>query len=209
MLLYRPPRSRRCASSATTEPARRRTSRRSTPTARFRRTTRPRVVLLAPGDDACRPTTSDRDAASSAGVLNRHAACADCHQPHNADGSRPVDTTAAGRLRRAHQGASGVARRERRRRYAPDVHLATQTSAFEYQLCFKCHSGYTQLKPQAGRPVRPGRWTRASSSTRPTSPTTRSRRRARTTTPQMDRQPVAGRSPYKLWTFTPTRRSGA
>ena len=61
-----------------------------------------------------------------------------------------------------------------------------------------------RLHEAAGAGSRPtpaaGRWTRASSSTRPTSRITRSRRRARTR-PTAMAPSLAGTSPYKLWTF--------
>jgi predicted CXXCH cytochrome family protein len=79
-----------------------------------------------------------------AGVLDRHSECADCHQPHLADATRPTETaggwTAPGTVAAATgvtvtNGAAGTTPR----------YTVQPSSSLEYQLCFKCHSGYTQL----------------------------------------------------------------
>ena len=72
-----------------------------------------------------------------AGVLNRHSECGDCHNPHTLAAAAPSQTaggwTASGSL----TGASGV---------AAGAPLTWQNPiTYEYELCLKCHSGYTQL----------------------------------------------------------------
>ena len=98
--------------------------------------------------------TSDRDV-EFAGVLARHTECADCHQPHLADGTQPVATSAGWTASGAMRGASGVAVANGGAN-EPPTYARQATSAFEYELCFKCHSGYTQLPAQD--PLRPSRW---------------------------------------------------
>ena len=103
-------------------------------------------------------TPSDHQSAQEnefGGVLNRHTACADCHQPHLADDSRPVNSVAGWTASGAIAGASGVSVENGAAGTAPTYTLET-TSSFEYQLCFKCHSGFTQLPAQD--PAHPSRW---------------------------------------------------
>jgi predicted CXXCH cytochrome family protein len=133
------------------------------------------------------------------GVLDRHSACTDCHGPHLADGTPASETafgwTASGAL----IGASGVAVQNGPAGTAP-TYTWTRSSTYEYQLCFKCHSGFTQLNPQTGGP---STWALdkavelnpANLSYHPVeAPGTN-------TTTQMGRS-LSGTSPYKLWTFT-------
>jgi predicted CXXCH cytochrome family protein len=147
---------------------------------------------------------SDQGSDEFGGVLNRHAACADCHQPHRADGTLAVETTQGWTASGALLGASGVSVVNGAAGDAP-TYTRTATSAFEYQLCFKCHSGYTILNPQTGPP---STWALdkavelnpANLSYHPVeAPGTNQ-------TAQMDvglsGDPVYGSSPYKLWQFT-------
>jgi predicted CXXCH cytochrome family protein len=89
------------------------------------------------------------------GVLDRHAACADCHQPHLADATKPVNSVGGWTASGAIKGASGVSVVNGPAGSAPAYTLNT-TSGFEYELCFKCHSGFTQLPAQD--PAHPSRW---------------------------------------------------
>jgi predicted CXXCH cytochrome family protein len=97
--------------------------------------------------------TSDGDP-EFAGALNRHSECTDCHQPHLSDAtlSKPVagGWTAGGAIK----GASSVAVTNGAANTVPTFTWQRTTTA-EYQLCFKCHSGYTTLPAQqAGSPSR-------------------------------------------------------
>jgi predicted CXXCH cytochrome family protein len=90
------------------------------------------------------------------GVSNRHSSCADCHQPHRADGTGPTETTGGWGASGAIVGASGV--------IVTNAPSASPTYAFnptgvtfEYQLCLKCHSGFTVLPSNTGKP--PSQWT--------------------------------------------------
>lgn len=145
-----------------------------------------------------------------AGTENRHSVCTDCHQPHRAataDGTTGVDPSTgaptwftSGRLVGAHgvqvtNGAAGIAPTYRLRVAEPGTP--------EYEVCLKCHSGYTtQL---ANDPARPSRdredlgivLNPATDSYHPVeAPGTN-------TTPAMARS-LLGTSPYKLWDFATT-----
>ena len=133
------------------------------------------------------------------GVLNRHTACADCHQPHLADDSRPVNSVGGWSASGAIAGASGVAVVNGEAGTTPTYSLET-TSAFEYQLCFKCHSGFTQLPAQD--PSHPSRWALdkgielnpANVSYHPVEAAGKNQTSAMALS-------LAGTSPYKLWVF--------
>jgi len=99
------------------------------------------------------------------GLSNRHSACADCHNSHKAN-ALPDSTqttagwTASGRL----AGVSGVSVLNGAADTAPTYTFLSGVNdavidetavtdvrpiALEYQLCFKCHSGYTTLTSNA------------------------------------------------------------
>jgi hypothetical protein len=85
---------------------------------------------------------------------NRHATCTDCHDPHNADETLATAGAAPGEAWRpsgAIKGASGVTVANGLAGTAP-VYTLVRNVTLEYQLCFKCHSGYTQLPAQTGPP---------------------------------------------------------
>jgi hypothetical protein len=142
---------------------------------------------------------SDQDPGEFAGVLNRHAACADCHQPHLADGSLAAQSadgwTASGALK----GASGVVVTNGGAGTTPG-YTRTANSEFEYQLCFKCHSGYTKLMPPTGPPS-----TWALDKAIELNPNNLSyhpvEAPGKNATSQMGGS-LAGTSPYKLWAFS-------
>ncbi len=72
-----------------------------------------------------------------AGVLNRHAECSDCHNPHQAGADVPSQTANGWTASGAVAGTTGV---------ATTTPLSwVNPIAYEYQLCLKCHSGYTTL----------------------------------------------------------------
>lgn len=138
------------------------------------------------------------------GVLNRHTACADCHQPHLADGSPAVETTNGWTASGALYGASGVSVVNGSAGAAP-TYTKTSTSTFEYQLCFKCHSGFTTLPEQTGPPS-----TWALDKAVELNPANLSyhpvEAPGRNQTAQLDLSLSGdvtwGTSPYKLWQFT-------
>lgn len=77
------------------------------------------------------------------GQLNRHSQCADCHNPHNVSESSPF-------------GVSGVAVENGPAGTSPTysrIDGRMQPITAEYQLCFKCHSEWTEQLPDVeGRP---------------------------------------------------------
>ena len=89
------------------------------------------------------------------GRLERHATCTDCHDAHNADGTLAVSGSAGWSASGAIAGASGVRVVNGAAGAAPAYTLLRNVT-FEYQLCFKCHSGWTQLPAQD--PDRPSTW---------------------------------------------------
>jgi predicted CXXCH cytochrome family protein len=134
------------------------------------------------------------------GVLNRHAVCADCHQPHLANDTASVGSVAgwtssgaiaAARAVEVANGAAGSA----------PTYTWKLGSTFEYELCFKCHSGYTTLPAQD--PSHPSRWALdkavelnpANVSYHPIEAAGKNQ------TTEMALS-LSGTSPYKLWQFT-------
>lgn len=89
------------------------------------------------------------------GVEARHATCADCHQPHRADGSLAAPDAAGWRTSGANLGAQGVAVTNGAPGSVP-VYTLTSDPQREYQLCLKCHSSFTDLPAQD--PAHPSRW---------------------------------------------------
>ncbi|NJD26765.1 MAG: hypothetical protein FIA92_00520 [Chloroflexi bacterium] len=133
------------------------------------------------------------------GVLDRHAACADCHQPHRSDASPAAQTAAGWTASGPLLGAAGVVVTNGAAGTEPTYEWQ-QESTFEYQLCFKCHSGFTDLQPQTGGP---STWALdkavelnpANASYHPVEAA------GTNSTSQMARS-LQGTSPYKLWTFS-------
>jgi predicted CXXCH cytochrome family protein len=162
------------------------------------------------------------------GVTNRHSECADCHNSHKAtststNGINPDSTqtvngwTASGRL----AGVSGVSVVNGAADAAPQYTLlsgvtdaatddfpepnAAGTSAapitLEYQLCFKCHSGFTKLLPPiAGKPSTDAldkgiELNPANPSFHPVEAKGKNETAAMTAS-------LIGTSPYKMWDFT-------
>ena len=149
------------------------------------------------------------------GVSNRHAQCSDCHQPHVADATTSVQVSVAGQSvgwssGGPINGAAGVAVTNGAANTAPTYSLLTQTT-YEYQLCFKCHSGYTQLPIRsASHPSWQARdkaieLNPANLSFHPIEAKGTNPNFIRTgqTVGVMD-QNLAGTSSYKVWTFTST-----
>lgn len=89
------------------------------------------------------------------GTLERHATCTDCHDSHRADGTPAVASGAGWSASGAIIGASGVSVVNRSAGLAPFYTLVKGLS-FEYQLCFKCHTGWTELPAQDA--ARPSTW---------------------------------------------------
>ncbi len=72
-----------------------------------------------------------------AGVLNRHAECGDCHNPHTLDSSKSVKTASGWTASGALTGSAGVS--------ASPAYAYKNPVSLEAEVCFKCHSASTQL----------------------------------------------------------------
>jgi hypothetical protein len=135
-----------------------------------------------------------------AATLNRHAECADCHNPHNATATAaaPGSTgwSASGRI----AGASGITATNGAAGTAPIYTLVTAT-ALEYQLCLKCHSGYTQLLSNAGQP--PSRFALdIGVEFNPANLSYHPVEAAGTNDTEAMAYSLSGTSPFKQWTFS-------
>jgi predicted CXXCH cytochrome family protein len=150
-----------------------------------------------------------------AAVSNRHSECTDCHQPHLADATTSVQVAIAGAsvgwsAGGPIKGAAGVAVTNGAANTAPTYALVEQAT-YEYQLCFKCHSGYTTLPVRSA--THPSWLARdkaielnpANVSFHPIEAKGTNPNFIRTgqTVGVMD-QNLAGTSTYKTWTFTST-----
>jgi len=150
------------------------------------------------------PATSPSDHATDredefGGTLDRHAACADCHQPHLADGTVPTQTTAGWTASGPIMGASGVSVVNGAAGTSP-TYAWNPTSTLEYELCFKCHSGFTQLP--ANDPAHPSRWALDKSiELNPSNASYHPIEAAGKNTTAAMANSLGGTSPYKLWTF--------
>lgn len=87
------------------------------------------------------------------GVSNRHSECGDCHNSHNATGTASTTSTtgwsASGRM----ANVSGVSVVNGAAGAAPTytfLNGINTPSTKEYQICFKCHSGFTTLQSNTG-----------------------------------------------------------
>ena len=131
--------------------------------------------------------------------LTREAECVACHQPHNSDATRPVGTTSGWTASGPIRGAAGVSVVNGAPGTAPTYTLS-KTSALEYELCFRCHSGYAPLPVQ--EPAHPSRWALdkgielnpANVSYHPIEAAGKNQSSAMALS-------LAGTSPYKLWAF--------
>ena len=151
---------------------------------------------LAAGTDHSLATTDE-----FGGRLDRHAECADCHDPHSVTSADSVQTTAGWTLSGRLGGASGVAVANGPARSEPSYTFVDGAAAdltLEYQLCFKCHSGFTTLP--ARQPDHPSRW--AEDKAVELNPDNASyhpiEAAGRNATATMTAS-LGGTSPYKLW----------
>ncbi len=93
------------------------------------------------------------------GVSNRHSVCADCHNAHNATATTPVQYSDGWSVSGRQSAISGVAVAAAGGGAPPTYTFldgsAGSTPGREYQVCIKCHSGFTELRPpDPGHPSR-------------------------------------------------------
>ncbi|HEY8654005.1 MAG TPA: cytochrome c3 family protein [Dermatophilaceae bacterium] len=168
--------------------------------------------------DALAPSTHTRSALDEfGGVSNRHSECADCHNSHKAKALADSTQTvtgwdASGRLAGVSgvsvvNGAAGTAPQytflsgENDPANADDPVTNVNPITLEYQLCFKCHSGFTTLTSNTG--LKPSQYALdkgvefnpANASFHPVEAAGTNQ-----TTKMTDS--LAGTSPYKMWNFT-------
>ena len=140
------------------------------------------------------------------GVSNRHSECSDCHNSHEARHTDSVSmtdgVTNSGRL----AGISGVSVVNGAAGTAPvytflDAKTSDTAITREYQLCFKCHSGFTTLGSNAG--FQPSRYRLDKAiEFNPANPSYHPvEAPGRNPSPKMAAS-LAGPSPYKQWNFT-------
>ena len=90
------------------------------------------------------------------GVSNRHSECADCHNSHNATAAVSTQTTTGWTVAGQNVAVSGVSVANGAAGTAPtytflDGSVGSPPTR-EYQICFKCHSGFTVLPSNTGQP---------------------------------------------------------
>jgi hypothetical protein len=145
------------------------------------------------------------------GVINRHSECADCHNSHQATATAARDsaqTTDGWDASRRLAGVSGVSVVNGAAGTAPAytflsgaMDSVTDPITLEYQLCFKCHSGFTNLPaPIANKPSKDYldkgvEFNPNNSSFHPVEAA------GKNDTAAMQAS-LAGASTYKLWNFT-------
>ncbi len=142
--------------------------------------------------------TSDADNEFE-GKLERHAQCADCHDPHQASSGLATLTAAGWTRSGALEGVAGTAL-VAGASGAPPTYARTEAVTLEYELCLKCHSGSTQLLP--ADPAHPSRW--ALDKGREIDPGSASYHPIAapgTNATTAMANSLAGSSPNKLWTY--------
>jgi predicted CXXCH cytochrome family protein len=155
--------------------------------------------------DALVPATNTESALNEfGGVSNRKSQCSNCHNAHQASTADSVQTTAGWTAPGQLSGVSGVSVVNGAADTPPMYTFldgAASPVTLEYQLCFKCHSGFTTLLPQTpGKPSTDA--LDAGAEFNPANPSFHPVEAAGTNQTAKMTDSLAGTSPYKLWNFT-------
>ena len=139
------------------------------------------------------------------GVSNRHSECADCHNSHNATATAPTQFSDGWSLSGRQSAISGVSVANGAAGTAPTYTFLDGTAGSqptrEYEICLKCHSGFTILPDTTGQP--PSR--QALDKGIELNPATSSYhpiQAAGTNATTAMAGSLSGTSPYKQWNFT-------
>jgi predicted CXXCH cytochrome family protein len=137
-----------------------------------------------------------------AAVSNRHSECADCHSPHRADSTDalqgPDGWSASGPV----IGASGVSVTNGTTGTEP-TYTTTASLTLEYELCLKCHSGFTELPSNDGQP--PSRYVLDKGvELNPANGSYHPVEAAGTNQTAVMQNNLGGSSPFKQWNFSST-----
>ncbi len=141
------------------------------------------------------------------GRLERHSECADCHNSHNSTATDATQTVTGWTVSGREAGISGVSVTNGEAATAPAYAFLDGTVSakptHEYELCFKCHSGFTILPSNADPPQPASRWyldkgiefNPANAAFHPIEAP------GKNTSTAMANS-LSGTSPYKQWNFT-------
>ena len=157
--------------------------------------------------DATTPTRHTLNVNEFEGVDNRHSECADCHNSHKAGTTDSTETLDGWDISGRLAGVTGVAVTNSPTPGGAPTYKAldgvTDPVTREYQLCFKCHSGYTTLLPNiAGKPSTDA--LDKGKELNPNNPSFHPVEAAGTNQTDKMKASLAGTSPYKLWNFNTT-----
>ncbi|OGO57973.1 MAG: hypothetical protein A2Z32_01630 [Chloroflexi bacterium RBG_16_69_14] len=139
------------------------------------------------------------------GISNRHSECGDCHNSHIATSTLSSQTATGWTVSGRQTSISGVAVTNSAAGTAPTYTLLTGEAGSqptrEYEVCFKCHSGWTVLPSNAGQPPSRQALDKAIEFN-PSNASYHPVEAAGTNTTQAMTDSLVGTSPYKQWNFT-------
>ena len=175
--------------------------------------------VAVPADDATTRSYYRHDATATTthtlattnefgGVSNRHNECGDCHNPHNATAAPSTQLATGWTVAGQQSAVSGVAVANGGGLTSPTYTLLDGSAGHqptrEYELCFKCHSGFTVLPSNTGQP--PSRMTLDKGFELNPNNASFHPVEAPGTNPNTTimNDSLSGTSPYKQWNFTTT-----
>jgi predicted CXXCH cytochrome family protein len=157
-----------------------------------------------PVTDASRPAHDAAATDEFGGVLNRHTACADCHDPHDATAVRPQQSTTGWTAPGAIAAATGIAVSNGPAGSTPTYRLVGGGQApltYEYELCLTCHSGWTELPSRSASS--PSTWALDKGvELNPANTSYHPIEAAGTNQTAQMAASLAGTSPFKAWDFS-------